>query len=109
MSEPSKEEMLASLKEWRDKLVEDNRASESTDFWNEEENGDQTMYLAIRRLISEAPEKGKPKVSREFVVQLAGEVSTCNFQKKPPNEVFDFFLKRFHEAGIEVKDFGKGG
>src|SRR4030067_1291711 len=64
MSKPevSKKKMLSSLQEWRDRLIEDNRASESTDFWNEEENRDQTMYLAIRALIENGPE-----VDEEFV------------------------------------------
>ena len=46
----------------------------------------------------------RPKVSREFVATLAGEISTSNFQKKPPNEVFDLLLKRFREVGVEVEE-----
>ena len=65
----------------------------------EDLNEEIAILWAIRRLI-----ETRPKVKRGFVAILAGEISTSNFQKKPPNEVFDLLLKRFYEAGIEVEE-----
>ena len=59
---------------------------------------DKENAQAIRRLI-----ENRPRITREFVATLAGELSTYNFQKKHPNEVFDLLLKRFKEAGIEIE------
>lgn len=56
------------------------------------------IYDKIRLLIL-----SKPTVSRDFVATLAGETSTTNWTKKNPVEVFEFFMKRFKEAGIKVE------
>ena len=59
MSEPSEKELRKALSSWRNTLKDLNRDSESTDYWNEEENGDETNYKAIRRIIEERGELEK--------------------------------------------------
>ncbi len=49
-------------------------------------------------------EKGQPKVSRAFIRQLAGELSTYNFTDKHPCEVSALLTKRFIEAGVGVEE-----
>ena len=66
MNKAKVKQLLASLASWRRRLIDENEASESTDFWNEEEFGDDTDYKAIRCLIKHGPE-----VSRGFVVNSA--------------------------------------
>ena len=111
MSEVGEKELLKFLKVAFPKYPGDSDSMCERCFMKEscdadELKGSQTTLLpchAARRTIRRLIET-KPRVTREFVAILAGEISTSNFQKKPPNEVFDLLLKRFYEAGIEVEE-----
>jgi len=41
------EELRAKVKDWKERLIDMNRASESSDYWNEEEYGDQSDFRDI--------------------------------------------------------------
>lgn len=50
-SEPTAGQLKRALADWRQRLVEQNRAADCSDFWSEPDNRDETNFKAIRRLI----------------------------------------------------------
>jgi hypothetical protein len=99
MKEATKEEMIEMLKDWRGRLIDENRASESEDFWNEEENGDETFYQAIRRLI-----ESQSEVDEEFIEKWIKQLI------HPFYEMFyiwdgtkkDYYLRKFKQMFKEI-------
>ena len=60
-------------------------------------------FNAILRLISEVPES-RPKVSREWLNQKAGELSTFNFANQHPEIARDWLFNALREAGVIVEE-----
>jgi len=47
-----------------------------------------------------------PSVTRNFIYELAGELSTRDFalDGEHPEKITDLLIQRFREAGVEVRD-----